>query len=64
MQLIYLPTDFHHGRCDRCGNSADVIPEIGPQAENVCSSCLQRAFEADYREYRLLLSHDRSPIAM
>jgi hypothetical protein len=59
MQTIYLPSDWRSGCCDRCGRPAPVIPEIGPEAENVCRACLQNAFEMDYREYRHLLERER-----
>ena len=58
MNTIYLPADFRLGCCDRCGEQKPVVPEIGPQAENVCRECLQHAFEADYREYRQLIASD------
>ncbi len=64
MQTLYLPSDFHAGCCDRCGQQAPVVPEIGPQAENVCRPCLQLAFEQDYREYRQLLAGAALPLAL
>ncbi len=53
---FHLSNDYRPGCCDRCGHHTAVLPEIGPQAENVCRRCLQRAFEADYGEYRRLLA--------
>jgi hypothetical protein len=64
MEILYLPSDFRAGCCDRCGQQAPVVPEIGPLAENVCRPCLQQAFEADYREYRQLLAGDMQRLAL
>ncbi len=64
MQIVYLPADFRFGCCDRCNQHRPVVPEIGPQAENVCRDCLQHAFEADYREYRQLLGTESLSVAL
>lgn len=64
MQLAHLSADhqlsddYRLGCCDRCGHHTAVLPEIGPQAENVCRHCLQLVFEADYSEYRRLLAEE------
>lgn len=58
MRLEFDFDDYRPGTCDRCGEHAAVMPEIGPNAESVCRSCVHVERERDYLHYRELLAGD------
>lgn len=47
--------DLREGVCNRCHRTTMVTPEVGPDAEEVCLSCLDRERQKDYQEYLQLL---------
>lgn len=58
MRLEFDFDDYRSGSCDRCGEHAPVMSEMGPDAENVCRACVHVERERDYRLYRALLAGD------